>query len=252
MSPIAARGFNPPDPEFHRLSVADAFRKIGSRQEGLSPMEAAERLRIYGPNRVERVTKAPTVSVTPLGLGVESSSGRDIMKIFPRPPRRPLMDLPLALRSCIFPGMMEAVAGHCGNGGILFRTGSGGWDFGVSLPTERSLYRSATAICPTAIIVTQTVNVFVCRSSVRSAFSMPLLDNRVILAGVALEITLMALFDYSAWGNLLLDTAPVPLARLWPFLLPFAIVMLLAAEARKWLALSAHTRQSPLPPLCTV
>ena len=37
---------------------------------------------------------------------------------------------------------------------------------------------------------------------------MPLLDNRVILAGVALEITLMALFDYSAWGNLLLDTAP--------------------------------------------
>lgn len=109
MSPIAARGFNPPDPEFHRLSVADAFRKIGSRQEGLLPMEAAERLRIYGPNRVERVTKAPTASVTPLGLGVESSSGRDIMKIFPRPPRRPLMDLPLALRSCIFPGMMEDV-----------------------------------------------------------------------------------------------------------------------------------------------
>ena len=99
--------------------------------------------------------------------------------------------------------------------------------------------------------MTQIVNVFVCRSAVRSAFSKPLLDNRVILAGVALEIALMALFDYSAWGNLLLDTAPVPLA-LWPFLLPFAIVMLLAEEARKWLArLPAHTRQSPLPPLCT-
>ena len=119
MSPIAARGFNPPDPEFHRLSVADAFRKIGSRQEGLPPMEAAERLRIYGPNRVERVTKDHGVCHAP-GVGVELPSGRDIMKIFPRPPRRPLMDLPLALRSCIFPGMMEAVAGHCGNGGILF------------------------------------------------------------------------------------------------------------------------------------
>ena len=72
-------------------------------------MEAAERLRIYGPNRVERVTKAPTDSVTPLGLGVESS-GPDIMKIPPRPQRRPLMDLPLALRSYIFLGMTEAVA----------------------------------------------------------------------------------------------------------------------------------------------
>ena len=78
----------------------------------------------------------------------------------------------------------------------------GGWHYGVSLSRDSTLYRSATVACLTAIIVTQIVNVFVCRSAVRSAFSMPLLDNRVILAGVALEITLMALFYYSAWGNL--------------------------------------------------
>ena len=109
------------------------------------------------------------------------------------------------------------------------------------------LYRSATAACLTAIIVMQIVNVFICRSAVRSVFSTPLFDNHVILAGVALEIGLVVLFDYSAWGNLLLHTAPVP-PSLWLLLLPLAIAMLQAEEVRKLLvrrALQASSGHRP-------
>ncbi len=68
-----------------------------------------------------------------------------------------------------------------------------------------------------------------------------------MLAGVAFEIGLVVLFDYSAWGNLLLHTAPVP-AALSLLLLPLAIGMLLTEEARKWLvrrALRASSGQRP-------
>lgn len=158
MSPIAARGFNPPDPdgefELHRLSVANALRNRGSRQEGLLPMETA-------------------------GLGVESSD-RDIMEIFPLPPRRPLMGPRLALRSYIFLGMIEAVAAML----FFFVLILGGWHYSVSLPTDSTLYRSATAACLTAIIVTQIVNVFVCRQC-GSLRLLKAFARCVILAGVS-------------------------------------------------------------------
>ncbi len=98
--------------ELHPLSAAYELRNLGSRQEGLSPMEAAERPRTYGPNRVQRFT----LCLAP-GLGVASSRG-DIMEIFPRPRRRPLMGRPLALRN------YRHNRGRCSNG-ILFRADSG-------------------------------------------------------------------------------------------------------------------------------
>ncbi len=86
----------------------------------------------------------------------------------------------------------------------------GGWHYSVNLSIDSTLYRSATAACLTAIIVTQIVNVFVCRQC-GSLRLLKAFARCVILAGVALEIRFMALFDYSAWGNLLLDRARVPL-----------------------------------------
>ena len=171
-----------------------------------------------------------TDSLTALGLGVERP-GPDVMRVPPRSPRRRLMDLPLALRSYLFLGVMEAIAAMAA---FFFVLVAGGWSYGESLPTNSPLYQSATAACLTAIIVTQIVNVFICRSAVRSVFAMPLFDNPVILAGVALEIILVVLIDYTPWGNMLLSTRPVP-AALWLFLFPFAFGMLLAEEVRKWL-----------------
>ncbi len=183
-----------------------------------------------------------TDSLTALGLGVERA-GPDVMRIPPRAPSRRLMDLPLVLRSYAFLGLMEAVAAMSA---FFFVLHLGGWHYGDIPAPDATYYRSATAASLTAIVVTQIVNVYICRSAVRSVFRMPLFDNPVILAGIALEVALVLAFDYSAFGNRLLDTEPVPLV-LWLFLLPFAVAMLLAEEARKWLTrrlLRARTARS--------
>ncbi len=45
--------------KIHHLTVEDAIRSLNSRPEGLPAQEAARRLKEFGPNRVERVKKAP-------------------------------------------------------------------------------------------------------------------------------------------------------------------------------------------------
>ena len=95
------------------------------------------------------------------------------------------------------------------------------------------LYLRATTACLSTIIVMQIVNVFLCRSSIRSIFTINLTDNRLIIWGVALEVALLLLINYTPWGNMILDTAPVP-SGLWLFLIPLAVGMLVLEEARKW------------------
>jgi magnesium-transporting ATPase (P-type) len=80
----------------------------------------------------------------------------------------------------------------------------------------------------------QIINVFLCRSAVRSVFSTGIFDNRLIICGVILEIALILLIAYTPWGNFLLGTAPVP-TELWLFLVPFAAGMFGLEELRKWL-----------------
>ena len=171
-----------------------------------------------------------TDSLTALGLGVERSDP-DIMRVPPRPPRSPLMDLSLALRSYFFLGAVEAASAMAAFFFILF---DGGWLYGQDLPAQSTLYRSATAGCLTAIIVTQIANVFICRDKVRSIFAMPMFDNKIILAGITLEVALMILIDFTPLGNQLLGTAPLP-ARAWLVILPCALAMFLVEESRKWI-----------------
>jgi hypothetical protein len=52
---------------------------------------------------------------------------------------------------------------------------------------------------------------------------------------VLLEVGLILLITYTPWGNLLLGTAPLPLA-VWLFLLPWALGMITLEELRKYLA----------------
>ncbi len=96
---------------------------------------------------------------------------------------------------------------------------SGGWHWGESLEAYDSLYLQATTACFSAIIVTQIVNVFLCKTPGRSVFSGQLFDNRIILWGIALEITLVLVIVYTHWGNLIFGTAPIA-PEVWLFMLP--------------------------------
>ena len=54
---------------------------------------------------------------------------------------------------------------------------------------------------------------------------------------------LIALIDYTPWGNALFGTAPIP-AAVWLFIIPFAFGMLALEELRKWLVRSRENPQT--------
>ena len=106
------------------------------------------------------------------------------------------------------------------------------------------VYLQATTACLSAIIVMQIVNVFLCRSAIRSVFSTGLLGNALIIWGVVLELVILLLINYAPWGNSLLGTAPVE-AAVWGFVIPFAAGMFILEELRKWFARERLLKRSP-------
>jgi sodium/potassium-transporting ATPase subunit alpha len=188
-----------------------------------------------------------TDSLTALGLGVEAAHPQ-AMRQKPRSQDERLMSLPLALRAYLFLGIIEAAAAMAA---FFFVLEGAGWSYGQSVAPGDPVYLAATTACLSAIIVMQIVNVFLCRSSVRSVFATGLSRNRLILWGVALEIVLLLAIDYTPWGNLVLGTVAPP-AALWLFIVPFAAGMLVLEELRKWLVrrtLSPGPSLAPLRPL---
>ncbi len=109
-----------------------------------------------------------------------------------------MLNLPLALRAYLFLGLIEAAAAMAAYFYVLL---DGGWHFGQNLAPTDPLYLRATTACLSAIIVMQIVNVFLCRSSVRSVFSIGFIDNRLILWGVLLELAFLLLINYSRLGQ---------------------------------------------------
>ena len=171
-----------------------------------------------------------TDSLTALGLGVERPDPQD-MRLPPRPQTEKLLSWSVASRAYLFLGPIEAAAAM---GAFFFVLLGGGWSYGQSLAANDPLYLRATTACLSAIIVMQIVNVYLCRSSVRSVFSTGLFGNRLIAWGVVLEIVLALVINYTSMGNWLLDTAPVP-GELWLLLIASGAGMLTLEELRKWI-----------------
>jgi magnesium-transporting ATPase (P-type) len=160
----------------------------------------------------------------------------------PRPRNERLLNWPVLRRSYFFLGLMEAAAGMAAFFFVLLQ---GGWTYGQMLAHDAPLYLQATMACLAAIVVTQVVNVFLCRSERDSAFSSGLGTNRLILLGIVTELVLLALIAYTPPGNMLFGTAPIGPA-VWLFTLPFALGMLLLEECRKWLVRRRSARSDPL------
>lgn len=169
-----------------------------------------------------------TDSLTALGLGVERPEPH-VMRQPPRPPTERLFNLGVALRAYLFLGLFEAAAALAV---FFFVLTKGSWTYGEVLRPGDPLYLQATTAYLSTIVVLQVVNVFLCRSAAGSVLSTGLLGNRWIIGGVALEIGLIALIDYTPWGHALLGTANVPLS-VWLLMLPFAAGLMGLEEIRK-------------------
>ena len=107
-----------------------------------------------------------------------------------------------------------------------------GWHYGQSVTPTDPLYLQATTACLSAIVVLQIVNVFLCRSPTASIFSTGIRGNLLIAWGVIVEIAVVLAIDYTPLGNLIFGTAPLQ-AKVWLFVIPFALGMLLLEELRK-------------------
>jgi calcium-translocating P-type ATPase len=165
-----------------------------------------------------------------LGLGAEKPAP-DIMKSPPRSRADRLLNWPLLARAYLFLGPMQAAAAMSA---YWFVLRSGGWHFGEKLAAHEPLYLQATTACLSAIVVMQITNVFLCRSDREALLARGLFSNKLILAGIATEILLITLIDYTPWGHALFGTAPIPIA-VWLFIIPFALGMVVFEELRKWL-----------------
>jgi len=78
----------------------------------------------------------------------------------------------------------------------------------------------------------QVVNVFLCRHPEASALRLPLLDNPLLLAGIAVEIGLILAIVYTPIGNAAFGTRPLA-AEPWLLMILFALGIGLLEELRK-------------------
>ncbi len=166
-----------------------------------------------------------------LGLGA-GKPDREIMNLPPRRRDQRLLSGALLARAYLFLGLMQATAAMAAYGFVLH---TGGWSPGQSLAADDPLYLQSTTACLSAIVVMQVANVFLCRSEWRPLAFRGMSGNKLILAGVAMEIVLILLIDYTPWGNMIFGTAPIPLSA-WLFILPFALGMTALEELRKWIS----------------
>ncbi|RJQ43128.1 MAG: cation-transporting P-type ATPase [Nitrospiraceae bacterium] len=164
-----------------------------------------------------------------LALGAEKPSP-GVMKQPPRSPDEKLFNFRILSRAYLFLGPIEAAAGLFGFFYVLY---SGGWQWGAVISSGNVLYLQATTACLAGIIISQTGNVFACRSSRESVISLGFFSNRLIIAGIIIELILSAFIIYHPHGNKIFGTAPLNL-NLLLVLFPFSIGLFLAEELRKF------------------
>ncbi len=174
--------------------------------------------------------------VPALGLGADAPE-QDVMRKPPRARSDTLINPGLLARAYLFLGIIEACAAMAV---FFFVLHAGGWTYGQTLAPASTLYMQATAACLSTIIVTQVFNVFLCRSRRESVFRIGLGGNRLILYGVAIEVVLILLVDYTPVGNAILGTASIS-GQAWLIALGFGITMWTLEETRK-----AIVRRVPL------
>ena len=168
---------------------------------------------------------------TALALGAEKPDP-EVMRRPPRARSERLLSWNLIARAYLFLGVLEAAAAMA----VFFLfLNAAGWQYGESLARNAPLYLQATTACLAAIVMTQVMNVFLCRHPLKSAFSFGLFSNPLILLGIAAELGLLLFIVPTPAGNWLFGTAPVG-AEVWLAALALAVLMGALEEARKaWL-----------------
>ena len=228
-------------------AVFDNLRKfltyiLSSNIPELVPYLAFVLLRIPLPLTIIQILAVDlgTDMLPALALGAEKPDP-DVMRRPPRARTERLLSWNLIARAYLFLGVLEAAAAMAV---FFFVLDAAGWQFGETLATNAPLYLEASTACFATIVITQVMNVFLCRHPQRSLFAFGLFSNPLILLGIATEIGLLLFIAYLPTGNWLFGTAPIGV-EVWLLALALAVLMGMLEEVRKaWLRRS-HSGLTP-------
>ncbi|MBI5885230.1 MAG: HAD-IC family P-type ATPase [Deltaproteobacteria bacterium] len=163
-----------------------------------------------------------------LGLGVEPPEA-GIMKQAPRPRTQRLLDWKTLALAYLFLGPIEAALCMAG---FFFVYLASGWSPGLAMAETGTIYAAATTMSFAGIVATQIGNVFACRTERASVLRTGLFTNKLVLFGIAAEITLLLLLVYTPPLARIFGFAPLGI-RDWALLASFPFILLAASEARK-------------------
>ena len=169
-----------------------------------------------------------TDMVPAIGLGAEPPEG-GIMQLPPRSQKEPLLNARLLAKALLWYGMIESVASMSA---YFFLNWLHGWP-GVPLaPDGTAIYRMATTMTLAGVVVTQVGAVMGCRTDRASIFRIGFLTNRLVLWGIAVELTLLGILIYAPFMQPIFNTGPIGL-REWIYLFAWTPVIFLLDELRK-------------------
>lgn len=152
----------------------------------------------------------------------------------PRPRRESVIRAPMLARAWLFLG---AIVAALQMGGFFYVLLKAGWHPGVPVYGDAPLhhaYQQATTMTFLGMMAGQVGTAFAVRTQRASLRSVGVFTNRYLLAGIAAEILLAALFVYAPPMQTLLGTAPLPASDL--LLLPaFPVIVWGADEFMRYL-----------------
>ena len=149
----------------------------------------------------------------------------------PRPRTERLLNRPVLGRVFGWIGPLEGLAAMTG---FLLAYGLAGWRPWEPLADSGDLYLQATTMTMAGIVMAQVGAGLAWRTNTRSVFSVGLLSNRLLLAGIAVEVAMIAVLAYTPVLASAFHLAPLS-PWLWASLLIWPPLVLGAEEARKGL-----------------
>jgi Ca2+-transporting ATPase len=163
-----------------------------------------------------------------IGLGAEPPEP-GVMERLPRSQKEPLLNASLLAVALLWFGTIESVASMSA---YFFMNWQHGWP-SVPLAQDGTLiYGMATAITFAGVVATQVGSVFACRSERTSIFKIGFTTNRMVLLGIAGELTLLALLVYVPFFYGIFNTGPLHLID-WVYVFAWTPVILFLDELRK-------------------
>lgn len=166
-----------------------------------------------------------------------------IMTRPPRPRREGVIRGPMLARAWLFLGLIVAALQMTGFFYVMLH---GGWHpgapVGVGTPLHH-VYRQATTMTFLGMMAGQVGTVFAVRTQRASLRSVGVFSNRYLLAGIAAEMVLAALFVYTPPMQTLLGTAPLPASDLL-LLLPYPFIVWGADELLRYALRRADRRRA--------